>query len=351
VAKIETQGGLKYIDDILLIVDGIMVARGDLGVEIAVENLPEVQKYLLNKALVYAKPAIIATQMLETMIEHPIPTRAEVSDIANAILDGADALMLSGETAIGKYPKEAVETLVKVAKKAEDLLFKNKGLIGLRGGISHHTSNAAVSMAREMEADAILCLTRSGKTARLVSKHRSSANIIVVTYNDKVLRRTTLLWGTKGFVIKKLSSTDEVTEIAIQTGLNKGYIGKGNLVIITCGEPSGIPGTTNVLRVHLVGNILGRGIAFGKKCIKGRVCLLPDIKPDCDIVVCKKIPKTIASLSLKGIISESEIFHPKIVQKMVAKNITIIVGVKGILKKVEVGQTIFIDPYRAIVFR
>lgn len=353
IAKIETQSAIKNIDDILLASDGIMVARGDLGVEIPVEELPGVQKYLLRKALEHAKPAIIATQILESMLERPVPTRAEVSDIANSLLDGADALMLSGETAVGKYPVEAVKTLVKVAKKAEELLFKKDEFIELKGGISHNMSNAAVLLAREMQANAILCITRSGKTARLVSKHRPKTPIIVATYEENVLRRTSLFWGTQGFVIEKQSSTDAVIEKAMEKGLAYRYIKKTDVLVVTAGEPTGLPGTTNVLRVEIVGDILGRGTAFGKKCIKGKVCKHYDNrKLDKDeVLVAREQPEEEVFLAYRAVIIESQIVNPAAIKRAVSKGITIMIGVKGIYSRVKEGEIVYLDPKRGLVWR
>jgi len=349
IAKIETKSAIKHIEEILWISDGIMVARGDLGVEMPVEELPEVQKYLLKMAIAQAKPTIIATQILETMINQPIPTRAEVSDIANAILDGADALMLSGETAIGKYPIEAVKVLVKVAKKTETFFFKTSLFFELKGGISHNVSNAATLLAKEMEADAILCLTRSGKTARLISRHKPKTKILVATYNEKILRQISILWGAQGFLTKKLPTTDETITSAIQNALKKRLLKKGNTIIITSGEPSGPSGITNIIRVQVVGDILGKGVAFGKRRVRGKVCF--GINERGEILVRKEMPEIFTLLSFKGVIIENEIFNPEIIKKAVKKGVTIIIGVKNILKHLKPGDVIQIDPKRGIVFR
>ena len=353
IAKIETQSAINNIDDILLASDGIMVARGDLGVEIPVEDLPGVQKYLLKKALEHAKPAIIATQILESMLEHPVPTRAEVSDIANSLLDGADALMLSGETAVGKYPVEAVKTLVKVAKKAEEMLFKRDDFIVLKGGISHNMSNAAVLLAKEMRANAILCITRSGKTARLVSKHRPKMPIIVATYKEEILRQTSLFWGTQGFVIKKQDSTDAVIEKAIKKALAYKCIKKTDVLVVTAGEPTGLSGTTNVLQVQIVGDILGRGTAFGKRrCVKGKVCKYPDGRIDkCKILVAKEQPKEDIISAYKAVIVESQVVNPATIKMAVNKGMIIMIGVKGIYNQVKEGEVIYLDPHRGLVWR
>ncbi|MCD6319952.1 MAG: pyruvate kinase [Candidatus Desulfofervidaceae bacterium] len=353
IAKIETQSGVKHIDDILLASDGIMVARGDLGVEMALEELPGVQKYLLKKALEHAKPAIIATQILESMLERPVPTRAEVSDIANSLLDGADALMLSGETAVGKYPVEAVKTLVKVAKKTEGLLFKKAEFVELKGGVSHNISNAAVLLAREMRADAILCITRSGKTARLVSKHRPKTPIIVATYEEKILRKTSLFWGTQGFVIERQNSTDAVIEKAIKKALAHKYIKNTDVLVVTAGEPTGLSGTTNVLRVQIVGDILGRGIAFGKKRKKGKVCKYHDNRKlnKCEILVAQEQPKEKEILACKALIVETQVVNPIAIKKAVNKGITVMIGVKDIYNQVKEGEVINLDPQRGLVWR
>ncbi len=350
IAKIETHSAVRNIEDILLISDGIMVARGDLGVEMPVEDLPEVQKYLLKKATEHAKPAILATQILESMIKEPVPTRAEVSDIANGILDGADALMLSAETAVGKYPIETVRVLKKVAQRAEKLLFRLKSP-ELKGGISHNVSNAAVLLATEMEASAIVCITRSGKTARLVSKHRPKMPIIAATYNPKVLQQMCLLWGTKPLLIQKDNSTDKVIQNAIQRAISSNFIKKTDILVITAGEPKGISGTTNIIRVQIVGDILGRGVAFGKKAVKGHVSKYPLNRPKYEILVSKTQPDREAIFSSRAVIMETWTVNPEVIKEAVKEGIVIMIGVKDIFQRLNEGDFIYIDPQRGLIWK
>ncbi len=344
IAKIENQEGVDNIGEILEISDGIMVARGDLGTEIPLENLPHVQKYLLSKAIEHGKPGIIATQILESMIRSPHPTRAEVSDIANAILDGADALMLSGETAIGKYPMEAVSTLAKVAESA-DLLVEKKEFIDLRGTISESVSNAAVLLAMEIKANAILVLTRSGKTARLISRHRSSIPVIAATHSSKVLRDMSIYWGIRGFKIERFRYADEAVKKAIEEAEKEELVRRGDVLVIVGGEPSEIPGTTNFVWVQLVGDVIARGIGFGERVVRGKACRKPN---RCDIIIVDELTDDFDGTGIKGIIIESNIFQVDSVRKLAEKGLSIVAGTG----KIEINrEKINLDPKRGIVWK
>ncbi len=354
IAKIENKSGIRRINNILKVADAIMVARGDLGVELRVEQVPAAQKHLLKQAQKHAKPAIIATQILESMVENPTPTRAEVSDIANAILDGADALMLSEETAMGKHPVEAVKMLERTAKAAEVMLFKHKKFSELTGGISHNVSNAAMLLTKQVHARAIVCVTRSGKTARLISRHRPQAPIIVATYSEKVLRQTTILWGTTGFVIEKGDTTDEVIEKTMKEALRRGLIHKKDVLVVSASDPSGIPGTTNVIRVHIMGSIIGRGTAFGSAHVCGFVILDPNYNKDSSqntILVVETMPDLETMLKFDAVIIESNCYDPVIVKKAEKKGVVIMAGVRGIISQVKEGEILNVDPERGVIWR
>lgn len=276
ISKIEAEEALDKIDEILEVTDGVMVARGDLGVEIATEEVPLVQKMLIQKCNELGKPVITATQMLDSMERNPRPTRAEASDVANAIFDGTDAIMLSGETAAGKYPLEAVETMASIAKRAEEALFKKMVASRRREASSEHTVTDAMSLAvstisKDLNAQAIITATSSGGTARAVSKHRPDAPIIAVTDNERVMRQLKLSWGVYPALAKRAKSTDEVLSVSVDGALSSGIVKHGDLVVITAGVPVGTPGTTNMIKVHTIGEILAKGQGIGSKSISGKV--------------------------------------------------------------------------------
>lgn len=253
IAKIENQEGLQNIDEIIEVSDGIMIARGDLGVEIPVQEVPVVQKQIIAKCNAAGKPVITATQMLDSMIRNPRPTRAEATDVANAIFDGTDAIMLSGETAAGKYPVEAVTMMASIAKKADEVVFNDveKRHITVKS-ITDAISHATCSIASELGAKAIITSTKSGYTARAVAKFRPKAPIIAVTFNEKVIKTLQLIRGVIPLKVKQTFSTDEMFREAINGALNSGIVISGDLVVITAGVPINISGTTNLIRVHVV---------------------------------------------------------------------------------------------------
>ncbi len=268
IAKIENREGVNNIDDIIRVSDGIMVARGDMGVEIPFEELPPVQKMIIRKSYEAGKPVITATQMLDSMIRNPRPTRAEITDVANAIYDGTSAIMLSGETSVGKYPVEAVQTMSKIAVEAE----RNIDYIGHFNEYSHEKnvsrnvtnaiSHATCSAAHDLGARFIISVTKSGHTARMVSKFRPACPIIATTVLNDVYYQLSLSWGVIPVMTETRETTDEIFEHAIETCLARNIIRNGDLVVITGGMPVGISGTTNTLRVHIVGNVLvtGKGV-------------------------------------------------------------------------------------------
>ncbi len=352
IAKIENKSGIRTIDNILAVADGIMVARGDLGVELPVEQVPSAQKHLLRRAARQAKPAIIATQILESMVNNATPTRAEVSDIANAILDGTDALMLSEESAMGKYPVEAVKMLARAAHAAEAMLLRRKRFPELVGGISHNMSNASVMLAKQVHARAIVCVTRSGKTARLISRHKPQPPVIVATYSPETLRRTTILWGTSGFVVPHGDTTDEVIENTMQEALKRGLIHRKDVLVVSASDPSGIPGTTNVVRVHIMGNIIGRGRAFGPARISGRAVFETGKQENTkrSILVSERMPSIDIMTKFLGVIIDSDCYDPYVLKLAQKKGLTIMAGVKGILNRVKEGDTLNIDPLRGVIW-
>lgn len=256
ISKIENMEGVDNIDEIIEASDGIMVARGDLGVEIPAEDVPLIQKMIINKCNAAGKPVIVATQMLESMINNPRPTRAEASDVANAIMDGTDAIMLSGETASGDYPEEAVKTMNKIANRIEsslqyNALLLNKG-IALQPTTTDAISHATVQVAYEIDAKAIVTPTESGYTTKMVSKYRPKAPIIAVAPDEKTARSLNLRWGVYPIIGSRWSDTDEMIIGSVQNSVEAGYLKSGDLVVVTAGITLGAPGNTNMIKVHTV---------------------------------------------------------------------------------------------------
>lgn len=260
IAKIENGDGVSNIDSILPLVDGIMVARGDLGVEIPLEEIPAIQKKLIKKAYSSGKIVITATQMLESMVHNPRPTRAETNDVANAIYDGTSAIMLSGETAVGAYPVETVSTMARIALRTEkDIDYKKRfrhhdidDLCNITNAVSH----AAVSAAHDLGARVIITVSKSGTTAKLISKYRPDCPIVCGTMNIKSWRKLNLSWGVQPLLMEEQPTADMLFSAAVQVAVKSEYICEGDLVIITAGVPVGVSGTTNMIRVHVVGDPL-----------------------------------------------------------------------------------------------
>ena len=276
ISKIESRKAVNNLDEIIKVSDGIMVARGDLGVEIPVEEVPLLQKMIIEKCNIAGKPVVTATQMLESMIHNPRPTRAETSDVANAIFDGSDAIMLSAETASGKYPKEAVEMMGRIAYQAEAALqyeeiLGKKGVDRHKQSVTNAISFATCSIAQNLGAAAIIVSTESGHTAKMVSKYRPRAPIVAVTPHTSVVRKLALNWGVNPINASSRDNTDEMMEEALDAALCAGLIHGGDLIVFTAGIPVGIKGTTNLIRVHTVGDIILRGTGIGHGSVTGTV--------------------------------------------------------------------------------
>lgn len=256
IAKIEKREALENIDEILKEADGVMVARGDLGVEVPIEKVPLAQKEIVKKCNHLGKPVIIATQMLESMINSPYPTRAEVADVANAILDGADAVMLSAETAIGRYPLESVRMMLQIAKEVDaslpyEAMLRERGT-ALEPEIDDAISYAACHSAFQLGAAAIVAFTTSGATARRVSKYRPKAPILALTPSDVTSRRLALSWGVRAYIVAEPQIVDEMFALASRTAQEIGLAHSGDIVVITAGVPTGVAGSTNLLKVERI---------------------------------------------------------------------------------------------------
>ena len=269
IAKIENREGVNNIDSILSAADAVMVARGDLGVEIDFTELPGIQKNVIDRSFSFGKPIVTATQMLDSMMVNPRPTRAEISDVANAIYDGTSAIMLSGETAAGAYPVEALKTMSAIAERTEnephyrDERFKDAahGQIS----VSDATAHAACLTARDVNAAAIVTVSESGNTARLLSKYRPTQPIIACVMNEQVQRQLSLSWGITSLLMGPAKSTDELIEMSTALAQKNGYLHNGELAVVTAGVPVGVSGTTNMIKIHMVGNCLSTGVGVGRE--------------------------------------------------------------------------------------
>ena len=280
IAKIENREGVNNIDSILAAADAVMVARGDLGVEIDFTELPGIQKTIIDRSFSFGKPIVTATQMLDSMIVNPRPTRAEISDVANAIYDGTSAIMLSGETAAGAYPVEALKTMSAIAERTEQEGFhlrgrqmdSNPGKIS----VSDATAHAACLTARDVNAAAIVTVSESGTTARLLSKYRPQQPIIACVMKEQVQRQLSLSWGITPLMMSLAHSTDELIEMSTALAKENGYLHNGELAVVTAGVPVGVSGTTNMIKIHMVGNCLASGVGVGPEnndVASGKACV------------------------------------------------------------------------------
>lgn len=362
IPKIENQEGVGNIDDILEVSDGLMVARGDLGVEIPAEEVPLVQKELIKKCNALGKPVITATQMLDSMQRNPRPTRAEASDVANAIFDGTDAIMLSGETAAGAYPVEAVQTMHRIASRAEMALNYPAILADRSKNAGHNMTNAigqsVAYTALNLDVHAIIAPTVSGHTAKMISRYRTKAPIIAVTSNEKVCRRLALVWGVYPQKSKAAESTDEMLELAVLAGLNSGIVKRGDLVVITAGVPVGESGTTNLMKIHVVGDIVAKGQGIGRKSAVGKIVIaqnakeaLEKVKEDSILVtlgtdkdMVPAIEKCAALITEEGGLTS----HGAVVG--LNKGIPVIVGVEKAMDLLKEGQEVTVDAASGVIY-
>lgn len=362
IAKIESQEGVNNLDDIIKVVDGVMVARGDLGVEIPAEEVPLVQKLVVDKCTSAGKPVIIATQMLDSMINNPRPTRAEVSDVANAIFEGADAIMLSGETAAGKYPVEVVETMARIAHRSEQALpyadilrrKRTQEKITVTDAISYATCATAANLG----ASTIITATHTGYTARMVAKYRPQANIVAATPNQSILRKMALVWGVHPVLIEETSGTDELFAESIRAALACGYIQNGDLVVLTAGVPTGHSGATNLMKVHIVGEILVQGMGIGSEVAKGPVRII-DFAGDMsqiqagDIVVIHSAESSLAPYLFRigALIAEEGGLTSNAAIMGLNAGIPVIVGAKDATSILKDGMLVTVDTLRGRVYR
>ena len=361
ISKIECQAAVNNIDDIIKMSDGIMVARGDLGVEVPAEEVPMLQKVLIHKCQAAGKPVITATQMLESMCNNPRPTRAETSDVANAILDGTDAIMLSGETAGGLYPVEAVETMARVATFTESN-FTPKSYEDVDAESATTTESigkAVVKIAQDLHAAAIIASTERGGTAQMISKFRPTCPIVAVSPHEAIVRRLQLNWGVQAVTGKEASDTDAVVDNAIFAALDNDLIKAGDLVVLTAGVPVAKAGSTNMIRVQVVGDVLLRGTGIGRNSAIGKVCIAEskeDLEKNftdgcilvvrsarADFVDYMKRASAIVSEEA-GLTSESAIVATTL-------GIPTVVGAAHAADTLENGEVVTVDASRGTIFR
>lgn len=363
IAKIENCAGVENIDEILNEADGIMVARGDLGAEVPMENIPIIQKQLISKCYNAGKQVITATQMLESMTHNPRPTRAEITDVANAIYDGTSATMLSGETAMGKYPVEAVKRMARIAERTEnDIDYKKRFFDNRYGGFTNVTdaiSHATCTTAHDLGAKTIITVTTSGFTARLLSRFRPQPDIIGCSPSEQACRHMNMSWGVIPLLVDKVAeSSEELLEMAVDEAYENGYVSYGDLVVITAGLPLGVSGTTNMLKVQMVGDVLIAGNGIVDKSVCGQLCVCStdsDALTKCksgDIVVIPSASDKIISVlrHASAIICErgGDDSYAAIVGKTL--NIPVIVGAENATKILKSGTTVTVDGKRGMVY-
>lgn len=363
ISKIESQEGVDNADEIIEASDGIMVARGDLGVEIRTELIPLVQKEIIRKCNKAAKPVITATQMLDSMQRNPRPTRAETTDVANAIIDGTDCVMLSGETAAGKYPVEAVKTMrdicitTELSDDFEENIYQTE--IDRKITTTNAISKSTCTIASQLRAKAIITCTASGNTAKAVSKFRPRTNIIACTIDEKVARRLSVSWGVYPIIVDTAHETDELIERAIVGALKENYVQEGDLTVLTAGIPLGVSGTSNLIKVHVIGDIIANGTGVGNKSVSAKVVVgstkeeLEGKFEDGDIIVAKYTDKDINEFMERssGVIAENGGLTSHTAVVAIHFGIPAILGVKNISNLLEDGDTITLDPLGGIIYK
>ncbi|WP_430598444.1 pyruvate kinase [Enterococcus sp. AZ177] len=362
IPKIENQEGIDNIDEILKVSDGLMVARGDMGVEIPTEDVPVVQKDLIKKCNALGKPVITATQMLDSMQRNPRPTRAEANDVANAIYDGTDAVMLSGETAAGDYPLEAVQTMARIAVRTEEALINQDSFalkLYSKTDMAEAIGQSVGHTARNLGIQTIVAATESGHTARMISKYRPKSHIVAITFSEQKARSLSLSWGVYATVADKPSSTDEMFNLATRTSQEEGFASEGDLIIITAGVPVGEKGTTNLMKIQMIGSKLVQGQGIGESSVIAKAVVANTAEEavanavEGSILVVKTtdkdympaIDKAIALVVEEGGLTS----HAAVVA--IAKDIPVIVGAADATNLISNDELITVDPRRGIVYR
>ena len=364
-AKIETSQAVQNISEIVDAVDGVMVARGDLGVEIPTEDVPLVQKHIIEMCRTRGKVVIVATQMLDSMIRNPRPTRAEASDVANAVLDGTDAVMLSGETASGNYPIQSVATMRHIVDRAE----KELGIWGIHNldqtipsevpSVPDAVSGAAVLIAKQISAPAIICLSRSGMTARMISKHRPSCPILGVTPSQQTWRELALWWGVQPVRLFEMSDVNVAAKEAINNCVSAGLLQEGELAVITAGVPIGRPGSTNMVEVLTTGTIILSGTPLLNKNASGPVCIahtpeeaMEKATPGCVLVV-RQLSEDYRPVldKVSALLFESGMLISEGNSLAMDYNLPCIVGVADAFSTLMDGDIVSVDGTRGLIYK
>ena len=352
IAKIENTEGVQNLEEIMHAADGIMVARGDMGVEIPLEEVPGLQKRIIHECVLSGRPVITATQMLDSMMKNPRPTRAEATDVANAIYDGTSAIMLSGETAAGLYPVEAVQTMARIALQTEsDIDYVHRFAVAnynTRHDITAAISHATVTSSHDLQAGAIITVTKSGGTARMISRYRPDCPIVACATSPTVCHQMNLCWGVIPLLIDEAASTDDLFDAAVSASVKAGVIRDGELVVLTAGVPLGVSGTTNMMKVHVVGHTLLRATGVGTGSATAAVYIAEDPdRPTEDfrtgsILVCKQTTKALLPLARKasGIILEDADVNGQGVIAGLSLDIPVLIGAAGATRILSPGAVV-----------
>ena len=360
ISKIENMQGVRNIDEIIRVSDGIMVARGDMGVEIPLEDVPVMQKMIIKKVCDAGKIVITATQMLDSMMKHPRPTRAEATDVANAIYDGTSAIMLSGETAAGMYPIEAVKTMVRIATRTEKDInylqrFRQRRTM-CNPDVTSAISHATCTMAGDLSAAAIVTVTKSGRTAKMISKYRPNCTIVGECLTEKVCRQLNLEWGVEPVLIAEEKNADLLFEKAVDVAEATGFVSKGDIVVLTGGVPLGVSGTTNLIKVQVAGHILLNGKGANGKKISGNLCVCHeagDIESfkDGDIIVAADTTNEMMGQMRRasGLIVENEDANSHAVIAGLSLDIPVLIAAKDAVQVLKSGAYVELDCENGIV--
>lgn len=361
IAKIENKQGVDNIDEIIRVSDGIMVARGDMGVEIPLEEVPIIQKKIIQKVYTAGKQVITATQMLDSMMKNPRPTRAESTDVANAVYDGTSAIMLSGETAAGAYPVEALKTMVKIATRTEqDISYGSrmrKRDVMINPDITNAIAHATCTTAMDLNAAAIITVSKSGRTARMISKYRSDCLIIGGSVDAKVCRQLNMSWGVTPIMIDIQNNSDELFEHAVARAVEDGLVNEGEIVVITAGVPLGVSGTTNLIKVHVAGHILLSGKGVNPKVARGSLCVvkneeeLENLFKEGDIIVAEDTNNAMMEQIRRasGLIIEKDSDNAHAVIAGLSLDIPVIMGAAHATQILKTGAFVKLDSEKGIV--
>mgnify|MGYP006190938825 FL=1 len=357
IAKIEKHEAIEEMEEILSLCDGVMVARGDLGVELPAEDVPILQKRLINTANQLGIPIITATQMLDSMASNPRPTRAEVSDVANAILDGTDAVMLSNETAVGHYPIEAVATMARIAERIEREQINSAARSNNKQSIPNAISSAVSQIAEQLGAAAIITLTKTGSTARNVSRFRPKTPILAVTPHREVAQQLQLVWGVKPMLLLDLPSTSQTFQVAMNLAQENNLLADGDLVVMTAGTLQGVAGSTDLIKVEVVKSLLGKGTGIGQGVASGRARVAHNAREvgsfsSGEILVVPTTSAEYVDMMRKagGIITEDNAMNNHAATIGLKLGIPVIVGVKDATKIIREGVIISLDAQRGLIY-